>query len=554
MTLEQPTKDSLAVQKFNMKDWIKSERKQIDPSTAASEQIDNFLDERLLGVPVKVVITSDPQSRRVTYTCRGTKGMPIEKMKEYPIWGGEHTDPSKIKEHCLGGKLGIMYYLDENEGRLSITSQPQGSRHVYEMDLGNWWQRLSANEQFPIKDVVKSTVHEAGLTRFELAGVREGCLGNPVDLANKLGQIYGPVIEKGLLEIQIQNISKGGKVTKIDVLASTIPFLDDQVKFEEVTLKGGIIVGISWGILDQERKRKDVGTRNGYFSQIANSNVEMGTFVQGDHIYYYYQGRLLEVRELGKLKIPGHRDRLSLDSFVVVVNIQEGWVSKTILKSGLSSTAPESKIIDEEVVSLVKDDVAALARDKDEILELKHSEKIRVANSEFAAVLNSMFGNNSMRLISVLGFLKPGVELSSSKERAQKEALRNKFRTIPGVNKVTVLEERKRKKGRRETDIYIDPIPEFSVKVFSEIFPPSKFAKDENGKPMIELNYNNPVVRFAFTQRGKIFVNFCLDAGARALFSQKWLIAEPDDPERFLEGVENDVANFMSIASRLGKV
>lgn len=554
MTRERENKEKpVAKQRFDIPRWVESELAEIDLTVAVAEIIDNAMDETLPGETCSVFISFDAKSGSITFENKNTQGMDIEKMQEFPLWAGKHTDPDKIKEHRLGGKLAILSLISKETGSVTVTSKPRNSDVAYQMSIDNWWKKLLPDEEFAIETIQYEEPDKLGRTRFELTGV-EDIPYNITDLADELGVIYGPLIQDEKLSITLRRLPPRGKrYEETQVLPVTIPFKKSLVKLKESVPTGkkgkGPQISVRWGLIDQERKKRDEAARRSiYEAKSVNS-------IKGDSLYLYYHGRLLSKIPLSSLKIPGHTVKHIFQSFVVSADIVEGWAPKTILKKALSASASETKDIFQKITSLVEDDVSALVKESDsDKVPARYVERAKEASTALASVLNEVFDNNIEEMVETFNLPTRGWEVVSLSKKPKERKQTSKDPTLPGM-RAPAKETKEKKAGRKRSvskPVWINPVPEFKISPFSENSPEAILSIDnETGKPVIELNYTSPSVAFALRQRGRVYVGELLRIGATALYHEKWLQQFSKDSQSYWEGLQKDVAEFLSKASEL---
>ncbi|KKU25234.1 MAG: hypothetical protein UX88_C0005G0028 [Candidatus Woesebacteria bacterium GW2011_GWC2_47_16] len=546
---------AVARQRFDIPRWIESNLAELNLKIAVSELIDNALDETLPSQKALITVTFDPRSSRVTFENRETPGMDIAKMKEFPLWGGLHKDPTKIKEHRLGGKLAILFLLSKDKGSLSVTSKLPNTRIIHKMEIPRWWENLSPEIAFPIQTLDAAEIDNLGTTRFELEGVRGELIpSNVVELADELGLIYGPLIQGQRLSIDLmRHLPRGGRLERKQVLPVTVPF-DKKLSREKTQVPTGKSgkgpgIDIAWGLLDQEQKRREEQARRGIYE------TQRVTQIRGDSIYFYYHGRLLRVEPLSTLRIPGHTGKHILQSFAITVDVQKGWAPKTILKTSLSASATETQDILRKVVSLVSPDIALLVKDiGSEGVPERYVEKAKSASTALATVLNDIFDNNPRSIAETFGLpsQKGTVFPSSPSKERPKAPTKTTHHSLPGTKTTKTATGAGLKEAKQKT-IWVNPIPEFRISPFPSNSPEAQISIDqETGKTIIELNYSNPAVSLAFQQtRGKVFIGEVLRIGAATLFHEKWSRLYPKDSTAYAKGVQDDVANLLSAATRL---
>lgn len=543
----------VAKQQFDIPRWVDSQLAEINDAIALGELGDNALDETLSDAPCIINIQIDKQAGTLVFKQQNTTGMNAAKMKEFVLWGGVHQDPEKIKEHRLGGKLALLYLLSKSHGNLAILSRPPGSPVAYRMEIDNWWKRLTPKDVFPIKTIPEGGGAQEAYTRFELSGLRNEPLGKVWEAVDTLGMTYGELIRARKMQISVREYSQHGKkFEKKDVLPVTIPFRESL--FQERTNvpagdnKSSPRIGLTWGILDTDLKKRDETVRRNHYG------IKRVAQIWGDRVYYYYHGRMLQIEPLSSLKLPGYTPRMTFESFALKVDIQSGWTPKTILKTALRATAPETIAIRKKIIHYVAPDIAKIVSEsRGEEVSRQYKEKIRIASEGFSTVLSKVFDNNIKDIADMFRLPTEGVMFEGAQTEYDTGSGGSKrgAHLLPGSRAPIERVSPALTKGGERKGKWINPIPELHIASFPDISPEAHLVIDASGKPVIEINYLHPAVFNTLEQRGKTFMTETLRIAAVALFHEKWIKEAPKDSSVYAVGMQKDVANFLKTAKEL---
>ncbi len=542
---------------IDIKRWIRSEISQVDVATAFREIIDNgAIDEAIPGKQALVIIDIDTAGNRVIFENRQTNGMDKKAMEKFIRFGQDNRNVNQIKEHGLGGKISLLSLLSEEKSTLTITSKSAGDTTLYRTVLNNWWQKLSHGETFIVESIPTNEVEKSGWTRFELENANlTNVPEDTTKLIDQFGVHYGPRLQKGEMAIKIRKHKKNGEVTSLQAVPTVIHFEASTLHHKDrvpVTGKGqgDVRIAITWGLIDQTKKEQDKLARQGIYGS------KQVTQLQGDRCYVYYHGRLLGYLALADLKIPGYRpNRNTLQSFAVTVDIVEGWAPKTIFKDKLNVNAPETEKIYTKVANIIKDDVKKLMSDSESTSQIPETYKARTreANTALASTLTAIFDGNPSLIAKT--FSLPLPESDSGFGTHEKNSTSNKDKqhtvTLPGIRSHNSPKNETSSSKRPTEIVWVNPIPEFTINSFPQVHPEAILNISDQGRPQIELNYNNAVIQAAFQQtRGKVFVTMLLRVAAETLYKEKWGKKYPDNSKLFAQGLAEDVALFLEAAKK----
>ncbi|MFP5343637.1 MAG: ATP-binding protein [Candidatus Limnocylindria bacterium] len=218
-------------------------RERIDPRLTASlfanyrsavdailELVDNAIDSRVAGQPLKVSLTLRPGS--ITLVVVGGKGMgPAELERDYLRWGGSRKrGGDQIGRYGQGGKAAVGYL---GERFAIIASRPGEPRAVgFEDDAYRDRSRLRTYE---LRDRPKPVDAALGYVRIEIGGV-----DRPVDrrrLPGRLAEVYRPLLADGSVEMRVDHAP-----------VTVVP--PDLVERHEVSVRaGGRLVRGWYGLL-----------------------------------------------------------------------------------------------------------------------------------------------------------------------------------------------------------------------------------------------------------------------------------------------------------------
>jgi len=555
-----------AKQQFDNTRWIETQLSNANTEIAVCELVDNFIDEMretaVDGEKKKlktfITITFDHQDRSLSLDCTSTKGFDKERMESYPHWGQYHTDPERIREYGMGGKLAVMYFFDKNLGELSINSQPPNTRSSYEMNIERWWQRLSEpdftfNEKFP-------TSESDGYTHMRLTQARvDRFPKNIVELSDILGQKYGPMIREDQVDLVVRRNHRSGKTERLEVLPVEVPFNENFCKFRKgapVGRKGSDFrIDLTWGLIDEDRIKKEKDDREKICQELLKSGRVKLDMPKGGKVYLYYQGRKLGDVSLGELKIPGYTERGQIGSFAVVVDITEGFVSKTVFKTGLNLSGSERGILNAKIREYISEDVRAITR-REEVADLrkKYGSRTKVASENFAEVLSAIYNNDLGAISDTFKLPFEGTVFQDS------ESIRNTYparSSLPGVRERGVGKGIEVKKVLTR-DKQINPIPEFTVSKLGDKEIEAQLSIDDSGKAIIELNCSNSYVNRLIDRRGGGFNAYCLKIGAELLYTEKWMNewrnGKISGLSEYEEGRSRDVAGFLHKAAEMKRI
>ncbi len=548
---------SEVTQRFNVREWVKSEQENLNLTRALSELVDNAIDETLNGQKCEISIDFDRHSNRITITNKNTQGMDTKKMDEFVLWGGRHTDERKIKEHRLGGKLAVLYLLSEENGSLNITSQPAGSDISHQLDIPNWWNNLEHEVTFPIKSLQRERVDDQGRTRLTLEGVNlDRMPANIANVADELGLVYGKMITEGRLFIHLQHQSASGKkLTHNDVLPVTVPFREDSKNQSKVyTGKDSPKIDVRWGLIDQDRKQQEEAIRKGLYG------IDKVVGLKGSSIYLYYYGRLLQIVPVSALGIPGSTDRLSLAPFAVVADITEGTAPKTIVKDALSYAAKQTANVINTIRKLVEADVLTLIKEApSREIPKKYGRVVAETNVIFTAVLNSLFQNNIARIAETFGLPMHGTveeEFEETTKDTSKDPRKKGPHALPG-SKATSSPSPKEPlsvshdKKKESQFVWVNPIPDFRVVNFGQEFPHAHLTLDsETGRSVIEFNHDNPHIQ-DILEHNKTSRTTQLFIAAWELYKEYWGKVHEHNSKEYEAAMQKDVTYFIKEAKKL---
>ncbi|MEX1171189.1 MAG: ATP-binding protein, partial [Chloroflexota bacterium] len=184
-------------------------RERIDPRLTASlfanyrsavdailELVDNAIDSRVAGQPLRVELTVRPGT--ITLVVVGGKGMgPAELERDYLRWGGSRKrSGDQIGRYGQGGKAAVGYL---GQRFAIIASRPGESRAVgFEDDAYRDRSRLRTYE---LHDRPKPVETALGYVRVEIGGV-----DRPVDrrrLPARLAEVYRPLLAAGSVMMMV---------------------------------------------------------------------------------------------------------------------------------------------------------------------------------------------------------------------------------------------------------------------------------------------------------------------------------------------------------------
>lgn len=178
-------------------------RERIDPRLTASlfanyrsatdailELVDNAVDSRIAGQPLRVELTIRPGA--ITLVAVGGKGMgPAELERDYLRWGASRKrGGGQIGRYGQGGKAAVGY-LGE---RFTIVASRPGDPHAVGFEDGEYRDR-SKLRTYDLRDRPKPVGVDLGYVRVDIGGV-----DRPMDrrrLPARLAEVYRPLIERG---------------------------------------------------------------------------------------------------------------------------------------------------------------------------------------------------------------------------------------------------------------------------------------------------------------------------------------------------------------------
>jgi hypothetical protein len=559
--------DRTITQRFDISQMIESRMSELDLPAALSELIDNAWDERGPG-KLQIGITFDNDSKRFELNINGTTGMDPAKMNEFVVWGGKRQEPDKIGEHRQGGKLATLF-LSNQVSKFIITSHPPNNQSLYKLEIVNWWQKLNEREEFPVT-VSQVPVNPNGHTYMEICGARSDRFPSDLaSLADKIGLIYGPLLASEKMKITLRNISDN-HIDDVIVPPVLIQFAEGNKTINGLPTghKGnGPKIDVSWGLLDPEKMAKEKTRRANYYKVALDRRFPQTIQADGDKIYFYYSGRLIETTPLSRLGIPGYTSRGLINTFAIQVNIL-GWASKTVLKDRLNVTDPATDAIRRKVVTLVTDYVMNIIRGADpEHIAERYAPKTTDASQKLTQVLEKMFEGNLAKISEVFSLPMRQIIYESDKDNQEKQHQEPKRRIFgdrkPKVDSVFKKTESHQTEfdsepKREDKIVQISPIPKFVV---SPGFPDgnleASLTVNENEQAVIIMNYRHPLVSYWLKQSSRQFTTYALSVAANLLYSEKWRKIAVNAPNQvqciqiYEDGVKSDSDNFFAIAEKL---
>ena len=541
---QETSEDTSVKQTFRLREIIESSIASVTPVEAVTEMIDNAIDETPEGVTSKTVVTFDRHAPtpngngRVSFRNENTTGMDRSKMENFLRWGKSDDDEEDLREqtyvfreHHLGGKFALVKLTDKDQSLVRITSRPMGSRFTHRTEVHNWRSKMSPDEGLPYEKSECDEAEPNGWTNFEVEGVSEEMFPDVPKLADRLGITYGELIQSGRVEIVLLDSRKKPKGFRRDVvLPVTVPL--EQPLIGDVGFRAGDAdVEVQWGLIDPEERNRCEETRKKEYG------IKKVTTIKGDTMYIYVNGKLLKSEPIGNLGVSTHTGGHVLFPFAIVARVK-GLVRKTILKDDLDQK--DKNAIYREISGLVEADIRSLMEDEK---KLKIGEKYRKgmdrASDALSRVLEAYFEGNLEEAVNYLDLATPAT-------RRRRVPTPLPTRTVEkGSGRPT-----SRKKGKDEAVIYESEknlqrsLPRIRVGTFDRNYPEAVVTTDTSGQRCVDINDTNPRVESILQRRGKPLVSGLLTVAAQTLFRRTNKEISEGDIEKFLEAMDDDMANF----------
>ena len=218
-------------------------RERIDPRLTASlfanyrsatdallELVDNAVDSRLRGTPLRVEIAIRPET--ISLTAVGGAGMgPQEIERDYLRWGASPKRAGdRIGRFGQGGKAAIGHLGN----RFTIVASPPGDERAYRFEDDDYRDR-SHLRRYELAIRAKLVAAELGYVHIDI-----GAVDRRVDarrLPSRLGEVYRPLLESGDLVLTVNR----GPVAPVE--------LPTQERHDFAVRAGGRIVRGWFGLL-----------------------------------------------------------------------------------------------------------------------------------------------------------------------------------------------------------------------------------------------------------------------------------------------------------------
>ncbi|MBF6604241.1 MAG: ATP-binding protein [Chloroflexi bacterium] len=184
-------------------------RERIDPRLTASlfanyrnatdailELVDNAVDSRLPGRPLRVDLTIRPES--IALLAVGGTGMsPSELERDYLRWGGSRKRAGeRIGRYGQGGKAAIGHLGN----RFAVVASPGGDDRAYEFEDDAYRDR-SRLRTYELRERAKPVAADLGYVRIEIGEVDRTV--DPRRLRARLAEVYRPLLGTGDLIVSV---------------------------------------------------------------------------------------------------------------------------------------------------------------------------------------------------------------------------------------------------------------------------------------------------------------------------------------------------------------
>lgn len=175
-----------------------------NPTLALLELVDNSVASKLPDKHLEVRITINP--KRISITDKGGRGMNIEDLRRFLIWGLAPRT-SIFQFHGQGGKAAIGYLANN----FTLYSTPIEENTTYYTEVVDWSKTM--DEQRTLRFEIRNALFEFPTVTFNLTGLKKQL--RPSEAKRCLAETYRPLLLNGSIEIWV-NSSK--------VIATDIPY------------------------------------------------------------------------------------------------------------------------------------------------------------------------------------------------------------------------------------------------------------------------------------------------------------------------------------------